>query len=70
VKATVPLCVDCRHIYDERRPIGSGPPILFCDRYRSFADGKTRLACDAVRNFRCGLSGTGFELKAVTGGAQ
>jgi hypothetical protein len=68
VITTVPLCVDCQHVHDER--LAPGPPILFCDRYRSLADGKTRLPCDAVRNFRCGLAGTGFEPKAMAGGSQ
>lgn len=66
---TGPFCIDCRHSFDERRPAGSGPPILTCDRYRSLADGKTRIACDAVRNFRCGLQGISFEPKD-TGATQ
>ena len=45
----VPFCVDCRHAHDERRPLGSGPVILTCNRFRSLADGVTRISCDAVR---------------------
>jgi hypothetical protein len=70
MNAGVPLCVDCRHAHDERRPAGSGPAILTCHRYRSLADGKTRIPCDAVRNFRCGLAGTGFEPKEPAGGER
>jgi hypothetical protein len=63
MNAGVPLWVDCRHAHDERRPAGSGPAIRTCNRFRSLADGVTRIACDAVRNFRCGLAGTGLEAK-------
>ena len=67
--ANIPLCRDCKHALDERRPIGSGPAILTCNRYRSLADGQTRIACDAARNFRCGIAGIGFEPKSE-GAAQ
>ena len=63
MSAALPFCRDCKHAHDERRPARSGPAILTCTRYRSLADGVTRIACDAVRNFRCGLAGTGFEPK-------
>ena len=61
--ARLPLCADCRHSHDERRPTGSGPAMVTCARYRSLADGLTRVPCDAVRNFRCGLAGIGCESK-------
>src|SRR3954454_23978240 len=63
MSAALPLCRDCKHAHDERRPARSAPPILTCDRYRSLADGVTRIACDAARNLRCGLAATGFEAK-------
>jgi hypothetical protein len=63
----LPFCKDCHHAHNERRPVRSGPAILTCDRYRSLADGKTRIPCDAVRNFRCGIQGLGFEPKRKAG---
>lgn len=59
----LPVCQHCLHAPDERRPAGSGLLILTCDCYRSLADGVTRIPCDAVRNFRCGIQASGFESK-------
>ena len=57
----IPICRDCAHAFVELS--NERPPIYLCNRYRSLADGVTRISCDAVRHFRCGIQAIGFEPK-------